>query len=373
LTVKVGRQHLLPEAREEITSRRAVWGTDIYTDDSDIIAACIHAGWIRGEWPEDVDVDMLDLVLSEDTDKRGRRTAPNQPTSAPANPDVLTEPPKTGPMVVPPNRDLHVTILILPLLEKYSSTVRFGIKSREFGGKIVDSLGATQRSLHDGLSFMITGIRWVSNGAGTQNRLRGKARRERIRRALREVEQAPLAAAKAMNIETNATGAGIVEPSNTPIGGNVELSASWWKTRRTHPSEGNKENLPATTAAVEDKDDTVVIDEAQDKEGDEPSNQEEKGGEPARNSVEEDTVPKTASELKKEEAPSASAEAAEKVAEEVTKNIIERVVEQADAEKKEAVKDVLKEAVAGEEADESSEQTVTETVQEPTEGTEVRV
>jgi hypothetical protein len=368
----VGRQHLVPGAREEITSRRAVWGTDIYTDDSDIVAACIHAGWIRGEWPEDVDVDMLDLVVSDDSDKRGRRTAPTQPTSTSTNPDVLTEPPKTGPMAVPPNRDLHVTIVILPLLEKYSSTVRFGVKSREFGGKIVDSLGMPQRSLHDGLSFMITGIRWVSNGGGTQNRLRGKARRERIRRALREVEHAYLAAAKAMNIETKVTGDGPVEPSNTPLEGGVELSGSWWKTRGTPPSEGDKENVPAAAAEVVDNDDTVVVDEAQDKEDDGPSNEEENGGEPATKPVEEDSAPGTASELQAEEAPSGSAEAAEKVAEEVTKNIIESVVDQSEAEKGEAVGDVLKEAVA-EKGDKALKQTVTEGTEEPTGAGDVRV
>lgn len=372
LTVKVGRQHLVPESREEITSRRAVWGTDIYTDDSDIIAACIHAGWIRGEWPEDVDVDMLDLVVPDDTEKRGRRTVPNQATSASANPDVLTEPPKTGPMVVPPNRDLHVTVLILPRLEKYSSTVRFGIKSREFGGKIVDSLGATQRSVHDGLSFMITSLRWVNNGAGTQNRLRGKARRERIRRALREVEQAPLAAAKAMNLET-ATGTGTVEPSNTPSTGGVELSASWWKTKATPPGERDKENLPDTTTAEVDHDDTVVIDDAQDKDVADPSKEEGTSCEPATKPVEEDPAPGTASDLKMEMTASASAEAAEKVAEEVTKDIIEKIIEQADATEKEGVKDAPEEAITEKTAAEAPTESATEAPEESTEAATVRV
>src|SRR5580700_2886482 len=53
-TIRIPRVHLTSVSRQEITSRRAVWGTDIYTDDSDIIAACIHSGWVRGEWPEDV-------------------------------------------------------------------------------------------------------------------------------------------------------------------------------------------------------------------------------------------------------------------------------------------------------------------------------
>ncbi|KAH0113992.1 hypothetical protein KCU82_g23919, partial [Aureobasidium melanogenum] len=33
---------------EEICKTRAVWGSDVYSDDSDPIAAAVHSGWIRG-------------------------------------------------------------------------------------------------------------------------------------------------------------------------------------------------------------------------------------------------------------------------------------------------------------------------------------
>lgn len=61
---------------------------------------------------------------------------------------LLTKPPPRGPMLPPENKDLHVTIVVLPTLEKYSSVTRWGIKSREWGD-------------HDGLSFMILEIKWV--------------------------------------------------------------------------------------------------------------------------------------------------------------------------------------------------------------------
>jgi hypothetical protein len=77
-----------------------VWGTDVYTDDSDIIAACIHQGWFRGEWAEDVDPSLLGLELGDG--------APDSPK------EYLTDPPLRGPMQVPKDRDLDVTILILP-------------------------------------------------------------------------------------------------------------------------------------------------------------------------------------------------------------------------------------------------------------------
>jgi hypothetical protein len=134
--------YLTPEIRAEITSRKAVWGTDIYTDDSDVIAACIHQGWFRGEWDEDVDTSLLGLELKEGP--------PDSPKA------YLTEPPPKGPMHVPLDRDCHITILILPLLEKYSSTTRFGMRSREWGGEHDGYKG-----VHDGLSFMIMSVRWV--------------------------------------------------------------------------------------------------------------------------------------------------------------------------------------------------------------------
>ncbi|KAK4445184.1 protein split ends [Podospora aff. communis PSN243] len=234
LTMKIGKEHLTAAAREEITSRRALWGTDVYTDDSDVIAACIHAGWIRGEWPEEVDVELLGLdegfVVSDAKDVKARQQAAH---NGPEN--ILTEPPATGPMAVPENRDLHVTLLILPTLEKYASTTRFGIKSREFGGS--DNLG--KRTTHDGLSFMITELRWVTNGGASQNRLRGKARRERIRKALREVQLGPAWAGGARNA---------TEPRETEAPKTAEkvgeISGAWWKHSSKPPSEGDKENQP---------------------------------------------------------------------------------------------------------------------------------
>lgn len=115
------RIHISNTSRQEITSRKAVWGTDIYTDDSDVIAAYIHQGWFKGQWADDVDIDLLGLELDDG------------PPESPK--DYLDKPPRRGPMDVPKKRDLHVTVLVLPKLEKYSSTTRFGIRSREWGAK----------------------------------------------------------------------------------------------------------------------------------------------------------------------------------------------------------------------------------------------
>lgn len=142
-TIRVPRIHLTEQSRREITARRAVWGTDVYTDDSDVIAACIHHGWFRGCWSEDVDVSLLGLEL-------GDGNSPSMP------PEYLTEPPMNGPTEVPKDKDLHVTILVLPKLEKYSAVTRFGMRSREWGANREGYKGH-----HDGLSFMILSCRWL--------------------------------------------------------------------------------------------------------------------------------------------------------------------------------------------------------------------
>ncbi len=241
LTVKISKIFLEAAIREEITYRRALWGTDIYTDDSDVIAACIHGGWIRGEWPDDVDIDMLSLnEQASGREAAGwRRGASERAASAgmglfkaQPSPDVLSAPLKEGPVAIPPERDLHVTLLILPTLLKYSATTRFGIRSRDWGGQPHE-----QHQPHDGMSFKIMKLRWVRNGAGPQSRLRGKARRERIRQAMREVDMSPSGKLSGMF--------GNEQPgtSRKPDG----ITGQWWRPiPRKAGSDGDKENRPAS-------------------------------------------------------------------------------------------------------------------------------
>lgn len=178
LTVKVPRVHLSSPAREEITARAYLWGTDVYTDDSDVMAACIHGGWIKGEWADDFDSATLDL---DDGHRRKMKSRANESLDLDSE-GLINSPPLSGPLAIPANRDLHVNVLILPKLAKYAATTRFGISSREFGGQH----GARQ-SIHDGISYMVESIRWVENGGQPQARLRGKARRERMRKVMKEV------------------------------------------------------------------------------------------------------------------------------------------------------------------------------------------
>jgi hypothetical protein len=252
LTVKISKAHLTPSAREEITSRRALWGTEVYTDDSDVIAACIHGGWFRGEWAEDIDVDMLDLDRGPNADLNG--TGGSRPTrqgvqDPNADPFILESPPETGPMHVPAGRDLHVKVLILPRLKKYASMARYGIKSREWGSGVTNGDVQSNTAHHDGLSFMVLSIEWLTNGAQPSSRVRGRARRDRINKALREIQS--IGDWNANGKAANSSSVAIIQSGTARVGGTVISTDSWFKPAVRPSSEGNKENQPAVMETEE--------------------------------------------------------------------------------------------------------------------------
>lgn len=156
-TVRVPRFRIDDSHREEICARRALWGTGVYTDDSDPVAAAIHSGFIRGAWGEDVDISMLDLEIKE-----GHNHAPPPDPNAP-------EGEKRLPPVPPPDKDLHITLLILPRLERYESSLMYGLKSRAWG------------DTHDGMSFKVERVEWVDEGSTRGEERSGEARRKRLR------------------------------------------------------------------------------------------------------------------------------------------------------------------------------------------------
>ncbi|KAM3501947.1 hypothetical protein MY10362_005187 [Beauveria mimosiformis] len=228
LTIKVPRVHLMPVAREEITARAFVWGTDVYTDDSDPIAACIHSGWIMGEWTEDVDTCLFNLDNSDGVKETKKPKVPVELTSE----GVISSPPKSGPMPIPANRDLHINVLIVPRLVKYAGCTRYGLTSREFGGEF-----GSRHAVHDGVSYMIQSVRWVANGGQPQARLRGQARRDRMRKAMIEVN------ASLGNISSQERAL-----QRERLGKlRSEISGSWWKQAEAGEGGGG-ENTSAAVA-----------------------------------------------------------------------------------------------------------------------------
>lgn len=177
-TIRIPRFYLSDVEREEVTRRRALWGHGVYTDDSDPLAAAIHAGWVQGSWRGDIDVSMLELgdpTLRPPGKPRVVDIDASEPPreNTPASTAILMSPPQQ-PMVPPKDKDLHLTCLVLPPLESYPSTTCHGIKSRSWGDN------------HDGMSFRIEKVEWVDEGVGRGEERTGKARRKRIKALMDE-------------------------------------------------------------------------------------------------------------------------------------------------------------------------------------------
>lgn len=211
-TVRVSREHVSRAAREEVCMRRNLWGTEVYSDDTDPLAAAIHSGWIRGEWAASIDISMLSIGRQKEKEREERLNSnaigPNGRTSlsvsvspelsrkslAPIpngnghgntsgsdqgasrkNSDVgsgneeertqidhLTSVP-AYPVIPPAGKDVHITLLLLPRLQSYASTVQNGIKSRAWTTE------------HDGNSFMIHSIQFLEEGIAGRHSERGPA------------------------------------------------------------------------------------------------------------------------------------------------------------------------------------------------------
>jgi len=171
-TIRIPRHFLTPSSLQTTCAERQIWGTDVYTDDSDPLCAAIHSGWIRGSWPDDVDEKMLDVDM--DTDASSAPAAADDATTTVSTQQTpptltLTTPPSTGPKPPPADLDLHLTLLLLPPLEKYTASSWHGVRSRSWGEN------------HDGGSFKVDKVEWVAEGAeGRYQERGGEARRRRL-------------------------------------------------------------------------------------------------------------------------------------------------------------------------------------------------
>lgn len=166
MTVRIPRFYLSKEEREQVCRTRYVYGTDVYADDSDPLGAAIHAGWVCGDWGDDSVLEALGVPTSQINGK-GQESQ-----------TTFLAPP-TSPMQPPLGKDLHVTLLLLPPLQKYVEKRSHGIKSRAWG------------SDHDGMSYRIDEIQWVDEGIGRGDERTAAARRKRLRTTLGLKETGP--------------------------------------------------------------------------------------------------------------------------------------------------------------------------------------
>ncbi|KAI8888345.1 Rxt3-domain-containing protein [Backusella circina FSU 941] len=131
--------------------KRALWGTDIYTDDSDVVAMIIHSGKYQPPFKEkEIDSnDPFALMIAgkahealEETRKRALtgKTHLNRDRHV--------------------DHDVRVVLRVLPKLQDYASSIRHRVKSRHWGGS------------HDGVSVFVDKVEKIKKG---EARLKGKS------------------------------------------------------------------------------------------------------------------------------------------------------------------------------------------------------
>ncbi|KAL9540759.1 hypothetical protein MBANPS3_009505 [Mucor bainieri] len=132
--------------------KRALWGTDIYTDDSDIVAMAIHSGKYQPHFIEPTiePTDPFALAVAgkqKESIEAARRLALSGKKYTQHNQHWI------------PDHDLKVTVRVLPTLQSYASSIRHRLKSREWGK-------------HDGMSLFVNKVEKVKRGDA---RLKGRS------------------------------------------------------------------------------------------------------------------------------------------------------------------------------------------------------
>ncbi|EXJ72968.1 uncharacterized protein A1O5_04117 [Cladophialophora psammophila CBS 110553] len=162
-TVKVSSMWLQRKERNLIGAEQYLWGSGIYTDDSDPVAAAMHSGFIESAHIEDT---LLNRLIDEQNPRIEGLSAPETPAA------------------VPEGKDLHITLVVLPQLESYADSVRFGIKSRSWPGLIGES-STEHQAAHDGVSFMVLKTQFIDDGVMNRRLGRtGEEKRKRLREEL---------------------------------------------------------------------------------------------------------------------------------------------------------------------------------------------
>ncbi|WWD07445.1 hypothetical protein V865_005544 [Kwoniella europaea PYCC6329] len=113
-----------------VSKERKIWGTDVYTDDSDLGLILVHAGWLR--WSKSISSPV-------EVQKKGRN---------PRDQDVI-----------------NVTVRLVPRLIRYTATERNGVRTRNWGNG------------HDGSSIVVERVERI---AVDKRYLKTRQRKSRI-------------------------------------------------------------------------------------------------------------------------------------------------------------------------------------------------
>lgn len=167
-TINVSKTWLPDRERRLICASRNLWGSGIYTDDTDPVAAAMHMGWIKPAF-HNVDEALLQKIIHDQNPK------------VEISKDLK---PPSKPIDIKKSRDLKITCVVMPLLERYEDSARFGIRSRSWPET---PLGPP----HDGVSFSILKVEAVDTGREERRMGRtGVSKRARLKEQLLARERA---------------------------------------------------------------------------------------------------------------------------------------------------------------------------------------
>ena len=160
-TVRVPNLWLQERERRLICKESYLWGSGIYSDDSDVIAAAMHSGFIKAVAPETVDQVLLGRVVNEQNTKiEGLVNVPDKPVEPVQGHDAL------------------ITLVVLPTLDRYTGSSRFGVCSRSWPEP-------GTKTQHDGVSYAVLKVEFVSGGVESRRMGRtGVSKRARIKAEL---------------------------------------------------------------------------------------------------------------------------------------------------------------------------------------------
>jgi len=164
-TIHISKTWLQDRERKLICSTRNLWGTGIYTDDSDPVAAAMHMGWIKPGFSSHVDATLLKRIVHDQNPK----VDIVREFKAPAQPIELSK-----------DRDMKITLVVMPQLERYEETSRFGIRSRAWPED-------SEFSPHDGVSYSILKVEVLD--VGPEERRLGRTGASRRARLKAQMEQ----------------------------------------------------------------------------------------------------------------------------------------------------------------------------------------
>ncbi|KAI8834673.1 histone deacetylation protein Rxt3-domain-containing protein [Chytridium lagenaria] len=197
IDVRIPAEYLL-FAENIALKNQALWGTDVYTDDSDIVSILVHSGHYRPiDSPTVPDLEEAKLQndskvpISPHTKKPtfGAKPSPLPIRTLPPTPDHPYQAKRDPFNSRLPDHDLCVTLRILPRLTRYTGSARFGVSSRGWGCS------------HDGESIRVERIEVVPRGSvGRMGRKKGTlewatlgliGRREEVGRLPIEFDEKP--------------------------------------------------------------------------------------------------------------------------------------------------------------------------------------